>query len=94
MKGASDGSAGSSHLPRLSSLGRRYGTCVITKLFQDRGYGFLESEDGREIYFHKNSVLDGRFEKLQIGAKVRYAEEDGDKGPQASTVHVNGSALS
>jgi ribosomal subunit interface protein len=67
---------------------------VVTKLFQDRGYGFLEAEDGREIYFHKNSVLDGKFDKLQVGVKVRYAEEDGDKGPQASTVHVNGTHVS
>lgn len=65
---------------------------VVTKLFHDRGYGFIEAEDGREIYFHQNSVIDGRFEKLQIGAKVRFAEEDGDKGPQASTVHFNGTS--
>ncbi len=62
---------------------------VVAKLFHDRGYGFIEAEDGREIYFHQNSVLDGKFAKLQIGMKVRFAEEDGDKGPQASTVHVN-----
>lgn len=61
---------------------------VVAKIFHERGYGFIEAEDGHEVYFHQNSVIDGRFEKLQIGAKVRYAEEDGDKGPQASTVHV------
>jgi len=61
---------------------------VVAKLFLERGYGFLADDDGREIYFHKNSVLDGRFERLAVGTKVRYAEEDGDKGPQASTVHV------
>ena len=61
---------------------------VIAKIFHDRGYGFIEAEDGHEVYFHQNSVLDGRFERLQIGQKVRFAEEDGDKGPQASTVHV------
>ncbi|WP_146653687.1 HPF/RaiA family ribosome-associated protein [Labilithrix luteola] len=60
---------------------------VVTKLFSDRGYGFIE-DGGREIYFHRNSVLNGKFDKLSVGAKVRYAEEDGDKGPQASTVHV------
>jgi len=60
---------------------------VVAKIFHDRGYGFIEAEDGREVYFHENSVIDGKFERLQVGAKVRYAEEDGDKGPQASTVH-------
>ncbi len=61
---------------------------LVTKLFADRGYGFIEDEEGREIYFHRNSVLGIAFEKLHVGAKVRFAEEDGDKGPQASTVHA------
>jgi len=61
----------------------------VAKLFLDRGYGFIEDADGREIYFHRNSVLGVPFEKLQVGAKVRFAEEDGDKGPQASTVHAH-----
>ncbi len=59
---------------------------VITKLFPD-GYGFIEEFGGREIYFHKNSVLDG-FENLRIGMEVRFEEEAGEKGPQASTVKV------
>ncbi len=61
---------------------------VVARVFHDRGYGFLETPDGTEVYFHQNSVVDGRFTDLRPGAKVRYAEEDGDKGPQASTVHV------
>ena len=52
------------------------------------GYGFLETHDGREIYFHEHSVLNGHFHKLEIGTEVRFAEEDGDKGPQASTVAI------
>ena len=61
---------------------------LVTKIFLERGYGFISENDGREIYFHRNSVLGMAFEKLQVGAKVRFAEEDGDNGPQASTVHV------
>ncbi|WP_394823643.1 HPF/RaiA family ribosome-associated protein [Pendulispora albinea] len=60
----------------------------VKKLFADEGYGFLETRDGREIYFHRNSVLHHGFNRLRIGEEVRYAEEDGDKGPQASTVAV------
>lgn len=64
---------------------------VVAKLFPDRGYGFIESDgDGREIYFHENSLLGSRFDKLSVGARVRFAEEDGDKGPQASSVHLIG----
>jgi ribosomal subunit interface protein len=62
---------------------------LVAKLFPDRGYGFIEAEDGREIYFHRNSVLGTSFDKLHVGSKVRFAEEDGDKGPQASTVHAH-----
>jgi len=62
----------------------------VAKIFRDRGYGFLEATDGREIYFHQNSVLKGRWDYLEVGTEVRFAEEDGDKGPQASTVDVVG----
>lgn len=62
----------------------------IARLFPDQGYGFIAANDGREIYFHRNAVVTGEFEKLEPGAEVRFAETMGDKGPQASTVHVQG----
>jgi cold shock CspA family protein len=62
----------------------------VAKLMAGEGpgtrYGFLETHDGREIYFHEHSVLHGRFDDLEIGTEVRYAEEEGEEGPQASTV--------
>lgn len=58
----------------------------VTKLFPDRGYGFLETPDGLEVYFHKNSVLHHGFGKLAVGTEVRFVEEQGEQGPQASTV--------
>lgn len=62
----------------------------VLQLFPQEGYGKIETSDGREIYFHKNSVLNGDFEKLTIGTEVRFVEEAGDRGPQASTVTVIG----
>lgn len=53
-------------------------------------FGFIETNDGREIYFHRNSVLDGAFLDLAVNSRVTYAEETGDKGPQASTVKLVG----
>jgi cold shock CspA family protein len=53
-------------------------------------FGFIETPDGREIYFHRNSVLNGDFAKLSVNSRVSYAEEMGDKGPQASTVRLMG----
>lgn len=48
-------------------------------------HGFLLTPDGREIYFHHNAVL-GSWDALAIGDPVRFVEEDGVEGPQASTV--------
>jgi cold shock CspA family protein len=62
----------------------------VTKLDPSGGFGFLETADGREIYFHRNSVLDPGFSHLTIGARVSFAEEMGEKGPQASTVKLLG----
>lgn len=57
----------------------------VSKLFAT-GYGFIEAPEGREIYFHENAVLHGKFDTLRVGDRVRYAEEEGIDGPQASTV--------
>lgn len=53
-------------------------------------FGFLETADGREIYFHKNSVLNNSYAELSVGTRVTFAEEMGEKGPQASTVKLMG----
>jgi cold shock CspA family protein len=50
----------------------------------------LRTNDGREIYFHQNSVLNGAFPKLKVGTRVIFSEEVGNKGPQASTVKLLG----
>ena len=61
---------------------------IITKIFQEKGYGFLTTPEGREIYFHKNSVVCSKFKNLEAGSKVRFVEAEGEKGPQASTVKL------
>lgn len=58
----------------------------VSKLFPEEGYGFLETSDGREIYFHANSVIGPGLDALKIGTEVHFVEESGEKGPQASTV--------
>ncbi len=64
----------------------------IARLFAYEGYGFIETPDGREIYFHQNSLVDADFDKLEEGQEVRFvtAEKESDKGPQASTVKLIG----
>lgn len=58
----------------------------VAELSASRDFGRIETPDGREVYFHRNSLLDSDFKKLKEGDEVRFVEEQGDKGPQASTV--------
>jgi ribosome-associated translation inhibitor RaiA/cold shock CspA family protein len=60
----------------------------ISEIDCERQFGRIESDDGRLIYFHRNSVLGQPFDKLAIGTTVRFVEEAGDQGPQASTVQA------
>src|SRR3989304_5428880 len=60
----------------------------IARLIPAKGCAFIETPDGREIYFHRNSLLNADFDRLEVGDLVRYHEEAGEMGPQASTVHV------
>ena len=46
---------------------------------------------GEEIYFHRNAVLEPPgFDRLEVGSRVRFAEQQGFEGPQASTVSLVG----
>ena len=51
----------------------------VAKFVAGEEYGFIETADGREVYFHRNSVLDDAFEHLTVGSEVRFAEEMGRK---------------
>jgi cold shock CspA family protein len=62
---------------------------LVENLFPEKGYGFLRTTDsGRRIYFHRNSVLHNEFERLEIGTGVRFTEEAGEEGQQASSVEI------
>ena len=63
---------------------------VIMNLVPEEDYGIIAGADGHEIYFHRNSVVGADFDELLAGQRVHYNEEMGEKGPQASTVHVEG----
>ncbi len=60
----------------------------VAELYPD--YGKIQTADGRLVYFHRNSVLENAFEKLVLGTEVRFVEEMGELGPQATSVHVVG----
>jgi cold shock CspA family protein/ribosome-associated translation inhibitor RaiA len=63
---------------------------TVLRVDEAGGFGFLGTPDGREIYFHRNSVLNDAFASLKVGTLVAFAEEEGEKGRQANTVRVAG----
>lgn len=62
---------------------------TIATLDPSGEFGYIETADGREIYFHANSLLGRKFGQLKPGTRVTFHEEVGEKGPQASTVRVH-----
>jgi cold shock CspA family protein len=51
-------------------------------------HGFILTSTGSQLYFHRDSVTNGRFEDLREGDVVHYVEEQGDAGPTAAKIRV------
>lgn len=62
----------------------------VVEVYPADDYGRIETTDGRLVYFHRNSMVAADFDRLQVGAAVRFSEEMGERGPQASAVYVVG----
>ena len=62
----------------------------VTKFLAGQDCGFIETADGREVYFHRNAVVDGAFDRLRVGSDVRFVEKAGEERPQANTVRLMG----
>ncbi len=63
-------------------------TGKIKKLIRDKGFGFISGTDGRELFFHQNSLAEVKFDALNEGQAVSYDVEKSDKGPRAINVRV------
>ena len=59
----------------------------IKKLVTDRGFGFVESDNG-ELFFHHSEVQGTTFEELQEGQTIEYEVGQGRKGPCATSVRL------
>jgi len=62
----------------------------ISSLSPDQDFGRILTSDGKDIYFHRNSIVNADFDSLYVGEEVRFVEEAGEEGPQASSVQVVG----
>jgi len=59
---------------------------VISKLFQEKGYGFILQDGGGEVYFHRNVLNAVDFEKLEDGEEVAFDIRSSEKGLQATKI--------
>jgi CspA family cold shock protein len=67
---------------------------IIRRLLELRGFGFIQSEDGRNVFFHRSEVLQVSFQALQEGQAVEFAVEETPQGPKARRVRVTTTACS
>ena len=56
------------------------------KRLTDRGFGFIDTGDGKDMFFHMSNVEGVRFDELQEGQKVTFETGQGPKGPRAENV--------
>lgn len=52
----------------------------------DKGFGFIEREDGKDVFVHHSAISMEGFKSLKEGQKVTMEVTEGDKGPQAENV--------
>ena len=60
----------------------------ISKLIQRRGFGFIDAEDGQEVFFHRSALEGIDFNALEEGNDVEFDVEEGPKGPRAVKVNL------
>ena len=56
------------------------------KKITDKGFGFIETPSGKDLFFHCSAVVGNQFEQLQEGQTVSYDVGSGPKGPCAERV--------
>ena len=62
---------------------------TIKRIVRDRGFGFIRSSDGQEIFFHRKGLQQMAFEGLQEGTSVEFDVERADKGLRATNVRLS-----
>ncbi|MHB8654281.1 MAG: cold-shock protein [Terriglobia bacterium] len=59
---------------------------TIKRVIRDRGFGFIKSTEGQEVFFHRSGLQEINFDSLKEGENVEFEVEKGEKGDRAINV--------
>lgn len=62
---------------------------TIKRVIRDRGFGFIRSSEGQEVFFHRSGLQNLNFDSLKEGDTVEFELERGEKGPRAVNVRAS-----
>ena len=63
-------------------------TGAIRRLVKERGFGFIKSDDGQDLFFHRSELRGVTFELLKEGESVEFEKGEGPKGPKAVNIKL------
>lgn len=58
------------------------------KRLTEKGFGFIRTADGNDLFFHSTALQGVTFEELRIGQRVEFTQGQGDKGPRAEAIRL------
>lgn len=61
---------------------------TVKRLVSDKGFGFVQAEDGTEYFFHQSACTDVRFDDLREGQALTFQQGQGPKGPRAENIRI------
>lgn len=61
---------------------------VVKRLFEEQGYGFIVTDDGKDVYFNKDSLTKSNWRELSVDQPVQFKQHEGDKGLYAMQISV------
>ena len=61
---------------------------TVKRIYLDKGFGFIKTEDGQEFFFHKSALKNIKIEELEVDREVTFEDAEGPKGPRAEDVYV------
>ena len=60
------------------------------KRLTDRGFGFIDTGSGTDLFFHMSALEGVHFDELRVGQKVSFNQGEGPKGPRAENIQLLG----